>query len=75
MNLGQDQIDAAMQHFKQKLNIGQGEIGENEYTPPSRKEKIKNEIKRLKVIAREFRNDAHGEWAEQMIELLKKEIA
>jgi hypothetical protein len=55
------------------LNIKETE-NTNVYVSTLQKKKIEIEIKRLKFIAREFRHDENGEWAEEMIEILKNQI-
>ena len=73
LNLRPSEMDEVMQKFKKALNIKETE-NTNVYIHPLKIKKIEIEIKRLRVIAREFRHDMNGEWAEEMIEILEKEI-
>jgi hypothetical protein len=73
MNLKPNEMDQVMLKFKKALNIEETE-NTNVYIPELKIKKIKIEIKRLRLIAREFRHDHNGEWAEEMIEILEKEI-
>tara|TARA_R110000751_G_scaffold102728_2_gene197752 strand:- start:314 stop:550 length:237 start_codon:yes stop_codon:yes gene_type:complete len=73
LNLRPSEMDEVMHKFKKALNIEETE-NKNVYIHPLKIQKIKIEIKRLRLIAREFRHDMNGEWAQDMIEILEKEI-